>query len=138
MSRTDYAGTMIGQQQGRAICRKNPNRQPGSARYESVGAWPLLLLPGLLDDDRLSRMDLIAGQQFARIDIQGARRTAPVFRDMGGVIATAEPTVEGGVDAFADASFSGEEGVAQPGDRIEGANGQHEGDPIPGSSWSKG
>src|SRR5690606_12462622 len=49
MSRTDYAGTMIGQQQGRAICRKNPNRQPGSARYESVGAWPLLLLPGLLD-----------------------------------------------------------------------------------------
>ena len=115
MRGADDARVRIGEQHRPAIGGADPDRKPGHAGHDGVGARSGLGGPRRLGDDDVRRVNLIGGEQAVRLDRERRRHAGAIFGDQASLIARAHAAIEARIDAPGDAALAGEEGVAEPG-----------------------
>src|SRR5438128_5508739 len=79
-------------------------------------------------------MDLVQGEEIFRRHPHLRRHARAVLDDLGRIVMRAGTAVEARVDAFGDAAFAGEEGMAQAGDGRKKRRAQHH-DGLAFASW---
>jgi hypothetical protein len=115
----DDVGLGIGEEHRAAIRRGDAEREAGPRRHHAVGSGTRLARPGLLDHDRVRRVDLVHADERLGRQAQLHHHAPAVLGDARRVVGRAEAAVERGVDALRDPALTGEEGVAHAGVRAE-------------------
>src|SRR5580704_17570473 len=138
MGGADDAGAWVGEQDRPAIRGAYADRQRPHAGDDGGGARPGLGQPRRFRDHHLRRMNLIAGQQAARLDPDRGCHARAVFRNMGAVVVRSDAAIEARIKAAGNAALAREEAVADAVERQRLSLDHHGGVSNPGSGPSFG
>ena len=109
----------VGQQHRAAIGRRHADRERRNFGDDGIGPRTLIARPWMLGDDHGWRMNLIGGEQVARLDAERHRHACAVLGHIVGRIVGADAAVKRGIDAVRHAAAAGKETVADAGEFTE-------------------
>ena len=117
MRRADDVRLRLGKQNRTAIGRAHADGEARRPRDDAVGARARVERPRRLGDDDMRRVDLVGGEQTARLDAERGGHARAILGDIGGTVMRADAAIEARIESAGNSALAREKRMAYAGER---------------------